>query len=224
MLCALAVLLLDCCQTIHRSATWNSTPQNFIGAGSEESEEGVPIRAFMFLSESGNPVVMPSLSWEEFDRYLKLDSGVETSEQKYSYQSLEISGKALEQRAELDIRLKLVVDSTDGGWVNIPIKLGNFHQLEPISLEPAVEAISTVSADNSGYRLLVKSEKRVETTLTMRVSARIDFNANSQSLGFKLPNVPSRVSVEVADTTANAEVLGQGDEIVEVEPHWMRME
>ena len=124
-------------------------PQNFIGAGSEESEEGVPIRAFMFLSESGNPVVMPSLSWEEFDRYLKLDSGVETSEQKYSYQSLEISGKALEQRAELDIRLKLVVDSTDGGWVNIPIKLGNFHQLEPISLEPAVEAISTVSADNS---------------------------------------------------------------------------
>ena len=192
-------------------------PQNFIGAGSEESEEGVPIRAFMFLSESGNPVVMPSLSWEEFDRYLKLDSGVETSEQKYSYQSLEISGKALEQRAELDIRLKLVVDSTDGGWVNIPIKLGNFHQLEPISLEPAVEAISTVSADNSGYRLLVKSDKRVETTLTMRVSARIDFNANSQSLGFKLPNVPSRVSVEVADTTANAEVLGQGDEIVEVE-------
>ena len=173
----------------------------------------------MFLSESGNPVVMPSLSWEEFDRYLKLDSGVETSEQKYSYQSLEISGKALEQRAELDIRLKLVVDSTDGGWVNIPIKLGNFHQLEPISLEPAVEAISTSSADNSGYRLLVKSDKRVETTLTMRVSARIDFNANSQSLGFKLPNVPSRVSVEVADTTANAEVLGQGDEIVEVEPH-----
>lgn len=191
-------------------------PQGLLVPNQDTSEEGVPIRAFMFLSESGNPVMMPSLTWEEFERYLSLDSGREKSRRKYNYQSLEITGSATGVRAELLIRLKLVIDPTEGGWVNIPMRLGNFHQLEPVSLEPSVEAITSVSADGLGYRLFVRHNAKVETDLIMRVSARVDFSGNSRSLRFQLPDVPTKLRLKVEDDTSNAEVVGQGDEIVEM--------
>ena len=105
-------------------------PQTLLNPSGEQSEGGIPIRAFMFLTESGNPVLMPSLTWEEFERYLNLDAGIETSSQQFSYQSLEIVGTGFESRAELEIRLKLSVDATGGAWVSVPIKLGNFHLLD----------------------------------------------------------------------------------------------
>ena len=191
-------------------------PQGLLDGAREEKDSGVPIRAFMFLSESGNPVMMPSLTWEEFERYLSLDSGLETARRKFTYQSLELTGMATGPRAELSVRLKLAIDSTEGGWVTIPIKLGNFHQIEPISLEPPVEAITTVTSDGQGYRLFVKHDSRVEIDLVMRVSARVDFASNYRSLRFQLPDVPSRINLIVERDTANAEVIGQGDEIVEL--------
>lgn len=190
-------------------------PQTLLNPTGEESE-GIPIRAFMFLTESGNPVLMPSLTWEEFERYLNLDAGIETSSQQFSYQSLEIVGTGFGSRAELEIRLKLSVDATGGAWVSVPIKLGNFHLLEPIQPEPAVEVMTTVSADGSGYRLFFKSDQRTETTLVMRVSSKIDVNATSRNLNFRLPDVPSLIRLVVDDQTANAEVLGQGDEIIQL--------
>lgn len=191
-------------------------PQRLLSSGQDSSDEGVPIRAFMFLSESGNPVMMPSMTWEEFERYLNLDSGRETSGRKYNYQSLEVTGSATGTRAELQLRLRLVIDPTEGGWINIPIKLGNFHQIEPISLEPSIEAITSVSSDGSGYRLFVRHSSKVEADLLMRVSARVEVSGNSRSLRFQFPDVPTRVQLAVGNDTANAEVVGQGDEIVNV--------
>ena len=41
---------------------------------------GLPIRAFMFLSESDNVVLMPGLSWEEFERLSNPDSAVDSNQ------------------------------------------------------------------------------------------------------------------------------------------------
>ena len=192
-------------------------PKNLIEGATNQTEDGVPIRAFMFLSESGNPVMMPSLTWEEFERYLNLDSGLETPGLKYSYQSLEISGKASEGRAELEVRLKVTIEPSEQGWINVPLRLGNFHLLKPVVLEPAIESMTSVNSDGSGYSLYVRNDSLIEATVVMNVAARVDQNSSSKSLSFRLPDVPSRVNVQVENDTADAEVLGQGDEILVLE-------
>ena len=53
---------------------------------------GLPIRAFMFLSESDNVVLMPGLSWEEFERLSNPDSVVDSNQQLFSFQSLADQG------------------------------------------------------------------------------------------------------------------------------------
>ena len=63
---------------------------------------GLPIRAFMFLSESDNVVLMPGLSWEEFERLSNPDLAVDTNQQLFSYQSLSIKGEAM--RSDLKVR------------------------------------------------------------------------------------------------------------------------
>ncbi|MDB4338704.1 hypothetical protein OAA19_01200 [Rubripirellula sp.] len=191
-------------------------PKELLDNATDDSGEDIPVRAFMFLSESGNPVLMPSLTWEEFERYLSLDAGLQATRQKYVYQSLELSGTAIGDRAELEIRLVLSIDPTEGGWTTIPLRLGNFHRLEPLSLAGELEQFSAVASDGSGYNLFVKNEKRVETTLIMRVSAKIEVGSNSRSLSFQLPDVPSKVRLKVEEETATAEVLGRGDEVIRV--------
>ena len=212
------IMLLACVMGGSSSAQPPGTqpPQELLNPSAKDTDSGIPIRAFMFLTESGNPVLMPSLTWEEFERYLNLDAGIETSSQQFSYQALEIIGTALGNRAELEVGLKLSVDATAGSWVSVPIKLGNFHLLEPIRSEPLVEVMTTVSADGSGYRVFFRSDKRTETTLVMRFSAKIDGNATLRNMSFRLPDVPTKVSLVVDEKAANADVIGQGDEIIQL--------
>jgi hypothetical protein len=192
-------------------------PSEVLEGDEAETQDGIPIRAFMFLSESGNRVMMPSLTWEEFERFLNLDDGLDAARQKYSYQSLEIKGKSAEKRAELEIVLRFSVEPTEGRWTAIPLRMGNFHRLAPPDVSGVDEHFMALSPDDSGYLLFVRSDQRADAILSMRVSSRVETSSAAESLSFRLPDVPVRVELTTDAKDVLAEVIGRGDEAIKVD-------
>ncbi|MGI9471421.1 MAG: hypothetical protein ACR2NZ_07820 [Rubripirellula sp.] len=179
--------------------------------------QGLPIRAFMFLSESDNVVLMPGLTWEEFERLSNLDSGVDSTRQAYSYQSLSVTGDTDRERAEMDVTLRLSIAPTEGRWVSIPLRMGNFHRLAPPDVSGVDEYFMTLAPDESGHLLFVKTSTQQDALLRMRVSARVETSSAARMLEFQLPDVPSKVDLRVDAMNISGEVIGRGDETIVTE-------
>ncbi len=174
--------------------------------------ESLPIRAFLFLSDTGNPVIMPGLNWEELQRLMDLDAGNGAQRDAFTYQSLEISGEADDGRAELEVVLCASVEPTKGRWISIPLKMGNFHKYAPPDVTGVAEYYIKLLPDGLGYQLMVKSDTSAELTLRMEMKARVENVSLSRSLEFRLPDVPSKVALSTDTKDAAGDVIGRGDE------------
>lgn len=184
-------------------------------SGADQESDSLPIRAFMFESETGNPVMMPEISWEELERLLDLDAGIDAERQAFSYQSLEISGSAGRERAELEVVLRLAIEPTEGRSVSIPLRMDNFHRLAPPDVSGVDEYQMSLAADGSGYVLRVKTDAASEAMLRMRVSARVSSSSAARSLDFRLPDVTTKVDLETDAENVSGEVVGRGYEVIQ---------
>ncbi|MGI9465870.1 MAG: hypothetical protein ACR2OA_01970 [Rubripirellula sp.] len=177
---------------------------------------GLPIRAFMFLSESDNVVLMPGLSWEEFERLSNPDSVVDSNQQLFSFQSLVIKGEVEAERFEGEVSLSILVAPSQGQWIRIPLQMGNFHRLKSPNITGIENYFMTLTPDGSGHLLLVKTDQQQEVKLRMEVSARVVASTVAKTLNFKLPGCPeSRVDLTVGAVGVEGEILGRGDEVLE---------
>ncbi len=194
-----------------------TTPTRDVFAQQQDGVDasGLPIRAFMFLSESDNVVLMPGLSWEEFERLSNPDSVVDSNQQLFSFQSLAIKGEVDAERFEGEVGLSIVVAPSQGQWIRIPLQMGNFHRLKPPDVTGIDNYFMTLTPDGSGHLLLVKTDQQQELKLRMEVSARVVASTVSKTLEFKLPGAPSRVDLNVGAVGVEGEILGRGDEVLE---------
>lgn len=175
---------------------------------------GLPIRAFMFLSESDNVVLMPGLSWEEFERLSNPDSAVDSNQQLFSYQALTIKGDADAKRFEGEVTLRILITPSQGQWIRIPLQMGNFHRLDEPEVTGIDDYFMTLTSDGSGHLLLVKTDEQQEVTLRMKVSARVVTSTVAKTLDFRLPSSPSAVELSVAAAGVEGEIVGRGDEVL----------
>ena len=175
---------------------------------------GLPIRAFMFLSESDNVVLMPGLSWEEFERLSNPDSAVDSNQQLFSYQSLVIKGNADAERFEGEVTLRVLIAPSQGQWIRVPLQMGNFHRLAAPEVTGIDDYFMTLTSDGSGHLLLVKTDKQQEVTLRMKVSARVVANTVATRLDFQLPSAPSKVELTVEAKGVQGQINGRGDEVL----------
>ena len=176
---------------------------------------GLPIRAFMFLSESDNVVLMPGLSWEEFERLSNPDSVVDSNQQLFSFRSLAIKGRVDGERFEGEVALSILVAPSQGQWVRIPLQMGNFHRLKPPDVTGIENYFMTLTPDGSGHLLLVKTDEQKEVKLRMEVSARVVASSVTKELDFKLPLSQSTVDLTVGTVGVEGEIRGRGDEVLE---------
>ncbi|MFK8111844.1 MAG: hypothetical protein AB8B91_06565 [Rubripirellula sp.] len=188
-------------------------PKELLDQSEELDLEGLPQRVFMFLSESGQPVMMPGMSWERLEQLMDLEAGMDAARQPYTYQSLEIIGATDEERAELKIDLRMTIEPTEGRWVSIPLRMKNFHRLAPPDISGVDDYNMTLAPDGSGYLLRVLSDQRNDITMRMGVSARVESSSAAQQLEFRLPNVPTKVSLVTDAEDVMGEVVGRGDEV-----------
>ncbi len=176
---------------------------------------GLPIRAFMFLSESDNVVLMPGLSWEEFERLSNPDSVVDSNQQLFSFQSLAVKGEVEAERFEGEVSLSILVAPSQGQWIRIPLQMGNFHRLKPPDVTGIENYFMTLTSEGSGHLLLVKTDQQQEVKLRMEVSARVVASTVAKTLDFKLPGAPARVDLTVGAVGVEGEIVGRGDEVLQ---------
>lgn len=199
----------------HSQPPGTAPPRDVINAPRDTSQEGLPIEAFLFLSEAQTEVFMPRLTWEEFDRLRKLEAGIAEANQVYSYQSLGIVGSVDGNRAEFDISLKLKIESTAGRRVSIPLRMRNFHLLAPPTVTGVDDYFMALGPDNAnGYVLFVKTNNQSDVSLRMRVSARVDRIASAQTVGFQLPDVPCTLMLTADTSGVVGDVIGNGNEVI----------
>lgn len=192
-----------------------TTPDRDVLDRAGENPDGLSVEAFLFLSEAQSQVFMPRLTWEEFDRLRKLESGIRSASQVYSYRSMSVQGSVQDNRAELQISLKLRTESTANRWVPIPIRMRNFHQLAPPDVSGVDDYFMALGPDDDrGYVLFVKTDREREVTLRMRVSARVNRLASAQTLEFQLPDVPTTVELMTDSVDVVGDVIGGGNEVV----------
>ncbi len=215
---ACAFALLTCCSSQNVSAQPAGTPppKNVFdkerGEAQQSEQPALPIDAFLFLSESENQVVMPGMTWEKLQHLIDLEAGADVQRDRYTYQSLEITGSTDEGRAELEIVLRVSVDPTEDRWISIPLNMGNFHQLAPPDVTGVDEYDTRLLPDGKGYQLMVKTDSSAEVVLRMLVSSRVQTGSQTRSLEFRLPDVPSKVVITTDSQNATGEVMGRGDE------------
>ena len=198
--------------SLHAQPPGTFPPKSVFEQTDDSDLSALPLRAFLFRSESGNPVMMPGMTWERLERLLDLDDGLNAARQSFTYQSLGIEGSVNGNRAELDVLIRMTLEPTEGRWVTIPLGMQNFHRLAPPDVSGVDEYYMTLAPDDSGYLLLVKGDQQREVTLKMHASARVDTFSSAQSLEFRLPNVPSTVELTVDAIDVIGEVFGRGDE------------
>lgn len=176
-------------------------------------DDGLSTAVFYLLDEDGNRVMMPGMTLAELERLQKLDEGFARPTQPFSFQSLEISGKAIDSRAELNVTVKLEVEPIAGGSVGVPLQMGNFHLLAPPDVSGVEDARLEFDGLTEGYMLWLKVDKPRVVQVEMRVVALIEV-AGRSSLELRLPASPTTVKLEVRGSEVTARTEGRGDEVV----------
>ncbi|MEX0824950.1 MAG: hypothetical protein WD119_02225 [Pirellulaceae bacterium] len=177
------------------------------------ADGGLNPEAFYLLNEKGVRLMYPGLSFAEIERLRKLDEGTIQPTQAFNFDSVSIEGTAEENRAELDVTIRLQVDPAGQTWLAIPLLMENFNRLAP----PEVTGIDHWHLDldtaRGGYLLWVQVEEPRDVVVRMRVSVRVDPQPRS-SIRFQLPEVPTTVELTVPQEDAVATVEGRGNEDV----------
>ena len=180
--------------------------------GGFEDANGIPVKAFLFLDESGFLVVARGLSYQ---RYLELESGGKSQSQFFEFAPMQINARVSGSRAELDLKFKVTVDATNGRLEPISLKLSNFHLLraaEFTSNPPSADANDmerlTIAPNGGGYVLWVRSAKRRTITVKMTMSAKVNDGAK-QALEFRLPDVATVTNLRTDIANAKAETHNQ---------------
>ena len=180
-----------------------------------EDEGGIPIQAFLFQSESETPVMMPDMTFEELERLQNLDEGIAVPSQGFSYTELQIVGDVTRRRAELEITLRMEIESTGSQWLAIPLRMSNFHRLAPPDVSGVEDYSMSIARDRGGYLLWVKTSGRRDATLKMKASARVESTSTTSTLEFHLPDVTSEVTLRTDMTNASGDVSGRGPEMMD---------
>ncbi|WP_372715519.1 hypothetical protein [Novipirellula sp.] len=224
----IVVAFVGLSQTLLAQGPGSEPPRGILQSSSDtESASGssqLRVKGFLFLDQSGVPVLMPGTTFEEIERLQNLEAGVDSRSQVFDFQSLEITGAASQGitgatspgRAELKIVIRLTIDSTAGRMVAIPLRMRNFFLLGPPDVSGLDEYRMTVSGSDSGHVLMVKTNRRREAVVTMNVAARVEPGPN-HSLQFQLPDVPSIVRITTDDEQFTGEIVGRGDEVLQTE-------
>ncbi|TWU55238.1 hypothetical protein [Rubripirellula reticaptiva] len=183
----------------------------------QRTDESLPIRAFMFLTEAENNVLMPGVTWEEYERRMNLDSDSEGLQQPFSYQSLAITGVTEDSRAELEVTMKLSIESTKDRWIKIPLGMANFHRLAPPDVSGIDEYSMSFESESLGYVLHVKTAAVEDAMVRIQMSSSVQMHS-LKSVEFRLPDVPSQVQLTIDDGNVDGDVLGRGDETLRSSP------
>jgi len=184
------------------------------GSGnSPATQSSIEPKAFLMLDSSGNPVMVPGMTFEKLERLMRLEDGLERPGQPYTIESTTIAGRVDDGHAELNVTIRIVLESTGKAWVAIPLRMGNFHRTGPADVSGVESYRMDLSEDGSGYLLHLQSETRRSVVVAMRVLVRVSAPPTA-AIEFRLPETVCDISLNVPDPAVSASIVGRGDEVL----------
>ena len=211
--------VMGCLSVLWQGQAIGQPPGTVPSSDAFDPQEGrLPIQSFLFLSESGSQVVMPDTTWEQLERLQRREGGKEAISDRFVLQSLDVTGQAHSQRAELEVTIVVTIEPTDGRFVKIPLRMGNFHRLAEVEVTGIEDHYMTIAprgsgASGSGYQWWVRSDRARKATLRMKVSSRIE-NKPVHSMDFQFPPVPATVNLTVDASDITGEIISGAKEVV----------
>jgi hypothetical protein len=192
-------------------------PRPVVESDDSDRRQGLRAEGFYFLDQTGTPVLVPGMSWEELEGLRDMRDGVDSRSQAYIFESLEITGSASGGRAELDVSVGLTVEPTGDRRVAVPLRMSTFHLLRIREVTGVDAYWVTVAEDGTGYQLWVQTSQRASVKVGLSMSARVERGPPGR-IRLDLPEVPSVVRIKVDEADLRGEVSGRGDEVVQAQP------
>ena len=190
-------------------------PADLVRPSATPAESGkIPIKGFLFLDASGNPILEPRMTYE---RLRELESGANNRTRQYVFDGVKIDGRVDGSRAELTVEVRVEVDATDGERIEIPLAMENFHRLGPVEFFSGAEDGNrlAVSVDeNSGdSKLLASVQQDTIVGFRMQMSARVETDS-VHSLDFRLPPSPTIINLTSDSRDVVGQIPNRDDEVI----------
>ena len=167
---------------------------------------------FVFLDETGTPVIMPRMTFEELDRLQRLDLGIKSSEDRHQVERVDIQARVNGNRVVMDVVIDVRLDPpiADAASIGpsstrtypIDLAMADMYLVEVVAVEGIENARFSFEeggqAQSPGYRLHVPwgSEGNVRVRLKTSTAATRQ-GLNQAGLNLNLPRAPTRVELKV---------------------------
>ncbi|MEM9364963.1 MAG: DoxX family protein [Planctomycetota bacterium] len=166
----------------------------------------------MFLDETGTPVVMPRLTFEELDRLQRLDLGIQGSEERHQIERIDIqarvNGNRVAMEVVIDLRLEPPVRQVASNGTlssrtySIDLAMSDLHLVQVLSVDGISNARFSFEergeTASAGYRLRVPWASSGDLRLRLKMSTAVTRQGlNQATLNLNLPRAPTKVDLKI---------------------------
>lgn len=203
---------------------WSQEPPAGLGGGRlpnrfpEMFREGAIQPDAVFLrNAAGEAIFVPSVTYEEFERYLKERRGAQPipSPPPFSLEQLSIELTAHETYAELEVRASLLPPGDSTEPLRVPLRLAGLHLTTPALLSDGRTAWLTPSSTGNGYVWWWQPGMGESRELVLRGVCRLQEVDGRPSISLDLPEGPSVLRARLPATAGDVQVTAAGSEVIE---------
>jgi len=197
--------------------------------GTDDARSKPPIAAseldtFLLRDSKGNLVPVLGMSFEEFERLLKLKRGLAPPEPPdYSLDAVAVTGTVNDDVAALEVAVTVRVRGTD--WVRIPLRMNQVILKHSAEHTGKGELFVTCEADGDGYLCWLKAtptpvegskdqtpSPTTQHQINLQIAMPLEEVGDEQRLKLKLPRATeSSLKVEVPISKVEASLRSGGD-------------
>lgn len=168
-----------------KPATAGATPPKPAGPPAADVQEAKP-EVYYVRDKEGQLVPVPDFTYEQFKRLYDLEQKLAQNSAPPSYvlQSLQVTGAAVDDVADLEVRVRWVIRST--AWVRIPLRLvGGVLKDVPTYDGPGEQFVE--AERGGGFAVWVHEVDPTPHTLTLKLRAPLKRQGDEQQIQLPCP-------------------------------------
>ncbi|WP_145093669.1 hypothetical protein [Rosistilla carotiformis] len=172
-------------------------------------QDGLPPAIYML--DEGTRVFIPITPYREFERRNQVVGSTPTGRAPFTFDSIEITGEANGGRAELDVVMRIDLDASLKGEVEIPLQMKNFHRLSPFQVD-GLSDFRGMTDPKLGSQTLLGTPTKQRIVVQAKFSVRVNQTDARHNIDFRLPIAATTINLTVDQERPFAVVTGATSE------------
>gem|GEM_PF-5459518 len=172
--------------------------------------------ALYLRNENGDPIFIPQVRYEEFERYLKERSGLKQVDLPPALlESIDVKGVIYDGYAQLNIELSMTITDASATLVRLPLSMRNMNWLGLPKTSGGKSSIVVAGSDDEGVIWRVEPDGSTKYTLALEAVLKTEQSFSESSLRLELPPSASHIQLEVPGSDLNLQWLGATGEVLQ---------